>query len=130
MSENSISSANTEESGCLGRTLVELKGYLLWMLLTTYTSSGGGACRVDMDCLASKSCFIKAYSEQGQCASTLPPVDTVDQSRRALPLPLADRKPGDACELSVDCLPGYACYFARSYSAVGSCLPEDRNPGS
>lgn len=101
-----------------------LCGYWFWLLMVSPASWGDAACRVNDDCQYGRTCLFKAYANRGQCSAFLPAEGLAEETRRALPLPIPDRQVGDACEFSVDCLPGYGCFFAGSFSLLGICLPD------
>lgn len=85
---------------------------------------GDDVCHDNEECQYGRKCLVKAHTTFGQCSSYLPSAELAGQTRRALPLPIPDRQLGDACEFSVDCLPGYGCYFETGFTLLGICLPD------
>lgn len=92
-----------------------------WLLLAKIAWATG--CRSDLDCPNRHCLYLPGAYAQGQCADWVPSTDFRVSKPEARPRPLATRKPGDSCELGVDCLPGYRCYFKTAFTPPGICLP-------
>lgn len=107
-------------------SLVYVAAFLSALLLVQIPSVHA-RCSKDEHCRGEQVCWVKAHSSEGQCATALPGENLIYSNRSAPPVPLAERKPGDVCAFSVDCLPGMACYFRGDFSALGICLPEEKS---
>jgi hypothetical protein len=98
---------------------------ILWSVLTladdVLSAPVAPICQDNGDCPTGRCLSVAGSATQRRCAATLAVSGPVSHERVARSL--ADRKLGDACDYSVDCLPGYRCFQSGPFIPNGTCLP-------